>query len=306
MKLYISPSNNPFFNIASEEYFVKSFAESGTIIFIYVNAPSVIIGRNQNPWKEANISCLLHSGIPLVRRISGGGTVYHDEGNINLSFITDRTEKNFNNYREFTQPAINYLKSIGIPAELNKRNDIVIGERKISGNAQFSSKNRLLSHGTLLVSADLDKLQKTLNAKDLDLVSISTNSTRSKVTSLSDYLNYEISVEEVIKGIVEEFGQFYELEELQLSDTDINEISRLTEKFNSYSWIYGRTHKFHITDQSGKLSLFVEDGIICEIRDSGEKISLNPDTKDVHFLPNSIEESAYDVTLKSRLLKAFF
>ena len=196
MKLYISSSNNPFFNIASEEYFVKSFAESGTIIFIYVNAPSVIIGRNQNPWKEANISCLLQSGIPLVRRISGGGTVYHDEGNINLSFITDRTEKNFNNYREFTQPAINYLKSIGIPAELNKRNDIVIGERKISGNAQFSSKNRLLSHGTLLVSADLDKLQKTLNAKDLDLVSISTNSTRSKVTSLSDYLNYEISVEE--------------------------------------------------------------------------------------------------------------
>lgn len=306
MKFVVSPSNDPFFNIASEEYFIKSFREKGLLVFLYINSPAVVIGRNQNPWQEVNIPYLLENEIPVVRRISGGGTVYHDEGNINISFITDRTDRNFNNYKDFTQPVINYLQKIGVPAELNKRNDIVIGVEKISGNAQFSSKNRLLSHGTLLVNANLDNLRNALKVKDFKFTSNSTGSTRSRVTSLNDYLKKELSPGEVIAGLENEFQHSFQIEELILSHETINEINVLSEKFRSFEWIYGRTQKFSIKAEEQNLEVYVEEGFVRRVIDEGVLIEMSGEPPLVPFLPYSIRDGVENLNLRRKLLSTFF
>jgi len=144
------PTTNPYLNIAIEEYAVRNLDMSHDYLFIYSNAPSVVIGKNQNPFMEVNLPFLKTNNIKLARRISGGGAVYHEPGNLNFCYITESTKENFNNYKKFLNPIIEYLNSLGIPAVINQRNDIEVEGLKISGNAQFTSRNRMLSHGTLL------------------------------------------------------------------------------------------------------------------------------------------------------------
>ena len=307
MKLCFSPAKEPYFNLALEEYILKHLPGEESTVFICVNDQSVIIGRNQNPWREVNLGYAIENNIPIVRRISGGGTVFHDPGNINISFIQKYSSKSFNNYSEFTRPVISYLNSIGIPAELNKRNDIVINGLKISGNAQFSGKNMLLSHGTLLVNSDLETLNKILDVKNLDFVSNSTGSTRSSVTSLSEFKGQELSVEEVISGIAKELKDSFNVSIQELTGEDIEVVNKLVlEKYGTFEWNYGRTHDFEVkSDLLPDMKVSVKAGLLHEVIIGGEIVALPPESG-IEFLPKSVLDSTLPDDIKRNLINTFF
>src|SRR5699024_6207864 len=142
-------NTDPYLNIALDEYCLRNFSHGQDYLLFYINAPSIIIGRNQNTLEEINDRYVKEKDIKVVRRISGGGAVYHDLNNLNFSFQTDYDPKSLNNFRKFTRPVIKVLNNMGIDAKLEGRNDIVVDGKKISGNAQFSTSKRMLSHGTL-------------------------------------------------------------------------------------------------------------------------------------------------------------
>lgn len=307
MKLCFSPAKEPYFNLALEEYILKHLPGEESTVFVSVNEQSVIIGRNQNPWREVNLGYAIEKNIPVVRRISGGGTVFHDPGNINISFIQKYSSKSFNNYSEFTRPVISYLNSIGIPAELNTRNDIVVNGLKISGNAQFSSKNMMLSHGTLLVNSDLETLNKILEVKKLNFVSKSTSSTRSNVTSLSAFKGQELSVEEVISGISKELKYSFNVVKQELTGKDIEAVHKLiAEKYNTFEWNYGRTHDFEVeSDSIPHIKVSVKAGLLHEVIIGGEIVALPPGSN-IQFLPKSVLDSTLPNDIKRNLINTFF
>ncbi|MBN2222483.1 MAG: lipoate--protein ligase family protein, partial [Vallitaleaceae bacterium] len=157
MYYYLSPSHNPYFNLATEEYFLSTLQEE--IIYLYRNEPSIIIGRNQSAHAEINEDYVEANQIPIVRRLSGGGAVFHDLGNLNFCFITQVSSVHSpKSFEEFTQPIRKALQAIGILAEFSGRNDLLLDGKKISGNAQYHSHDKILHHGTLLFSSNMNDL----------------------------------------------------------------------------------------------------------------------------------------------------
>ncbi len=240
---------DPKINLAIEEYAVRNLDISNDYLFIYSNSPSVIIGKNQNPFEEINISFLNENSIELVRRISGGGAVYHEKGNINFSYITKSTKENFNNYSNFLQPIASLLNDLNVPAKINHRNDLLIGEKKISGNAQFTSRRRMLCHGTLLFDADLKKLSSSLKVSSKNLESKSTKSVKSKVTNISNFLPEPCNISDfkkrLLDGILCSFSFEGYLEFDQIQWNEINVLAK--DKYSTWNWNWGRTPKFQIT-----------------------------------------------------------
>ena len=153
---------DPRINLAIEEYALKHLDIDESYLLFYINQPSIIIGKNQNTIEEINSDYVEENDIIVVRRLSGGGAVYHDLGNLNYSFITKDDGESFHNYKKFTEPVVEALKELGVNAELSGRNDLVVGERKISGNAQFATKGRMFSHGTLMLSSEIENVVSAL------------------------------------------------------------------------------------------------------------------------------------------------
>jgi lipoate-protein ligase A len=176
----INPSHDPYFNLALEEYLVKSWTGPKNLFVLWQNQPAVIIGRNQNAIEEVNLPYLEQEGIALVRRMSGGGAVYHDSGNLNYTLVLDDSQ-DFANFDKFTRPVIKALKKIGVKAENSGRNDITIKGLKFSGNAQFKYRGRLLHHGTILFDSNLDIMTQVLNPGEHKIASKGIKSVRSRV-----------------------------------------------------------------------------------------------------------------------------
>ncbi|MFH2143529.1 MAG: lipoate--protein ligase, partial [Bacteroidota bacterium] len=246
MFLFISPDKNPYFNLASEELLFNKRDEN--FLLIYRNFPSVIIGKHQNPYIEADLIYLKTKNIMLARRLSGGGSVYHDEGNINFCFIqTVESEKkiNFDNY---TKQIISFLKYIGLNIEVNEKDDILLDNKKISGNAQHINKNRVLHHGTLLFSSDLDQLRKSLNPKNPDkYITHASKSVKSRVTNI---LCNDPKVKNIdnFQNMLEEFlTKKMELKKLNFSESEIIAIKKqVRQKYQTWEWIFGYSPHYSI------------------------------------------------------------
>lgn len=165
--LFIDNQKNydPRINLAIEEYALKHLDINETYLLFYINEPSIIIGKNQNTIEEINTKYVEDQQIHVVRRLSGGGAVYHDKGNLNFSFITKDDGNSFHNFKKFTEPVVEALKKLGVNAELSGRNDLMAEGRKISGNAQFSTKGRMFSHGTLLFDSEIEKRRISVKSK---------------------------------------------------------------------------------------------------------------------------------------------
>ncbi|MDI3270086.1 MAG: lipoate--protein ligase, partial [Bacillota bacterium] len=177
------PLHRPALNLAIEEYLLRQLRSDEDYLFFYNNDPSVIIGRNQNAWEEIDEVFCRAEGIQVVRRLSGGGAVYTDRGNLSFSFITRDDGQSFMNFKKFTEPVVEALRTLGVPAELTGRNDIQVGERKISGNAQYAAGGRLMTHGTLLLSVDLERMTRALQPRAEKFQSKSTKSVRARVAN---------------------------------------------------------------------------------------------------------------------------
>ncbi len=239
---------DPYLNIALDEYCLRNFNHGQDYLLFYINAPSIIIGRNQNTLEEINDEYVKENGIKVVRRISGGGAVYHDLNNLNFSFQTDYDRKSLNNFRKFTKPVIKVLNKMGVEAELKGRNDIVVNDKKISGNAQYSNSKRMLSHGTLLFDTDMNEVTNALNVKMSKIESKGHKSVRSRVGNIIDYLNEPMDVTafraKLLEGLYENQEPF---ETYHLTEDEWKEVHQLKEeKFATWEWNFGKSPKFNV------------------------------------------------------------
>lgn len=239
---------DPRINLAIEEYALKNLDINETYLLFYINEPSIIIGKNQNTIEEINTDYVEGNGIHVVRRLSGGGAVYHDLGNLNFSFITKDDGESFHNFLKFTEPVIEALKKLGVQAELSGRNDITAEGRKISGNAQFSTKGRMFSHGTLLFDSEIDSVVSALKVKKDKIESKGIKSIRSRVANISEFLTEKMTIEEFRALLLEFiFGGKDQIQEYRLTDTDWEEIHQLSaERYQNWDWNYGKSPKFNL------------------------------------------------------------
>lgn len=244
-------SNNditdPTLNLAMEEYVLKHMPKDDSYFLFYVNRPSIIIGKNQNTIEEVNQPYIDAQGIDVVRRISGGGAVYHDTGNLNFSFITDDDGNSFHNFKKFTEPIVEALNKLGVDAELSGRNDIQVGKAKISGNAMVKVKERMFSHGTLMLNSELNEVQNALKVNPAKIKSKGIKSVRSRVANISEFLEESIDIDQFKEIILKTiFGEAMQVEEYKLSDEDWANIEKLSnEKYRTWEWNYGRNPKYN-------------------------------------------------------------
>ncbi|MBX9957811.1 lipoate--protein ligase [Peribacillus simplex] len=266
---------DPRINLAIEEYALKHLNIDETYLLFYINRPSIIIGRNQNTIEEINSDYVDEKGITVVRRLSGGGAVYHDLGNLNFSFITKDDGDSFHNFKKFTEPVVETLEKLGIHAELSGRNDILAEGKKISGNAMFSTKGRMFSHGTLLFQSEMDHIVSALKVKKDKIESKGIKSIRSRVGNIADFLKEPMSVEEfrsfLLQNIFKDTGK---VTEYVLTETDWEKIHEISEdRYQNWEWNYGKSPKFNLQNShrfpvgSVDIRLEVNRGIIenCKI-----------------------------------------
>lgn len=264
-------------NLAIEEYCVRTLDTiDNDYLLFYINNPSIIIGKHQNTIEEVNIGYVQEKNIAVVRRISGGGAVYHDRGNLNYSFITKHTNDSINNFRKFTQPVTNALRGMGIEAELSGRNDITIDGKKISGNAQFTNTKSMFSHGTLLFDSHLGDVAGALNVKAEKIESKGIKSVRSRVTNIKPYLKEEITITEFRQKIIDSIFHG-KVNEYFLNEEDWVKINELTKnKYRTWEWNWGRSPEFNVQKVKrfsfGQVDarIFVKEGKIENIKFFGD------------------------------------
>lgn len=303
--IFIENNNtNPYLNHAVEEHVMNKF--NADCFMLWRNEPCILIGKNQNILAEINTDYVRKHDITVVRRMSGGGAVFNDLGNLNFTFIAYKSLNEGIDFKRFTTPIINALKKLGVTAELSGRNDLTINGKKFSGNAQFHYKGRVVHHGTLLFSSCMSDLVSALKVKEIKFSDKSVKSVASRVTNLSEHLNEPMSVVEfknfLINSVIEqqENPQFYELTEEDWKS--INEIAK--NKYCTNLWNYGYLPKFNFTKEKKFLggivqaNLFLVDDVIHDINLNGDFFS----EKDVSKIENLLRGLPFKVaTVKNAL-----
>ncbi|MBV6682882.1 lipoate--protein ligase [Bacillus sp. JRC01] len=238
---------DPRINLAIEEYALKNLDIDESYLLFYINEPSIIIGKNQNTIEEINTDYVEKQGLHVVRRLSGGGAVYHDLGNLNFSFITKDDGDSFHNFKKFTEPVIEALNKLGVKAELSGRNDILAEGRKISGNAQFSTRGRMFSHGTLLFDSEMENVVSALRVKKDKIESKGIKSIRSRVANISEFLEGKLKIEEFRSTLLKYIFNDSDVEEYVLTDEDWVRIHALSkERYQNWDWNYGKSPSFNL------------------------------------------------------------
>ena len=242
--LYLGTSNDPHYNLAVEQHLMETVKEEQCILYLWQNQNTVVIGRNQNPWKECRTTLLEEEGGHLARRLSGGGAVFHDLGNLNFTFLIPESEYNLDRQLTVIQEAV---RSLGIPAEKSGRNDILSEGRKFSGNAFFKHNGKAYHHGTLLFDVDMNKLGRYLNPSKAKLQSKGVDSVRSRVVNLKA-IREDLTLEMLTEALVRSFSQVYggEPQILTEKDLDMAEVQRLAERNRSWDWNYGQRVPFSV------------------------------------------------------------
>lgn len=313
--LYIrNESNNPYFNLAFEEY-LFNLDDNENYFLLWQNEPTIVVGKHQNTAKEINSEYVKEKGIHVVRRITGGGAVYHDLGNINYSFIIKNMKKADYDFSKFTIPIIKALKKFGVESELSGRNDITIDGKKFSGNAQVVKNSKLLHHGTLLFDSKMDELTKALNVSEDKFTSKGVKSVRARVTNIKDYMSEDITVSEFKEMLLKfMFDEDKELKEGTLCQKDYDEINSLMEnKYLTWEWNYGKSPEFNVKQSkrfpSGKIETLanVKDGIIQDIKFYGDFFG-NGNLEDIQSLLRGVryEESHIRNALKDVNIDDYF
>lgn len=316
MKFIENLSNDPRFNLAFEEYVFKNLDTKQDYVLLWRNGPSIIVGKNQNTVEEINSDFVKENNINVVRRVTGGGAVYHDLGNLNFSFIVSADKQDKIDFKVLNIPIVMALEKLGIKCELSGRNDIVIDGKKFSGIAQSISKGRVLNHGTLLFDSKLETLGNALNVKRDKIESKGVKSVSSRVTNIKPYIKDDIDVLEfknlLLNNIFNYLNQepdFYEL-----SNEDYNNIQKIVdEKYGTWEWNYGTSPKFNYKGYnrfsigSIETRLMIENGYIANCKIYGDFFGKN----DISILENQINGIKYDKdeareTLKDVDLEGYF
>jgi lipoate---protein ligase len=298
--LFIDNENitDPRVNLAIEEFALKHLDINETYLLFYINEPSIIIGKNQNTVEEINTEYVRDQGIHVVRRLSGGGAVYHDLGNLNFSFITKDDGNSFHDFKKFTDPVVKALKKLGVNAELSGRNDILADGKKISGNAQFSTKGRMFSHGTLLFDSEIENVVSALNVRMDKIESKGIKSIRSRVTNIREHLDEDMTMEEFKETLLTYlFEEFDSIPKYELTESDWEEIRKISrERYANWDWNYGKSPKFNVelsnrfAAGSVDVRLHIVKGIIQESKIFGDFFGVG----DVSDIENKLNGVRYD------------
>jgi len=297
MLLIQQTSTNPYFNIASEEFLLRYFLDD--IFILYRNEPSIIVGKHQNAIAEINLEYATKNALKVIRRLSGGGTVYHDLGNLNYTFISNGKEGTLVDFKKFTQPIINVLQKLGIDAKLGGKNDIRVGDKKISGNAEHIYKNRVLHHGTLLFSSNLDELNESIKINPNTYSDKAVKSIRSEVANISEFLKEPITITEFADLIANHIKQaFPSSKSYELNINDIKKINGLVDtKYSTWDWNYGYSPTYTLKKEIliGEnilgIMISVDKGIIREVKLKGNFLN----KEDILKIEQSLTDCPHDI-----------
>lgn len=279
----------PYYNMALEEHLTGDPEMDDDYVFFYIHSPSIIIGRYQNTYAEVNEGFVRERGIHVARRLSGGGAVYHDRGNLNYSFIVNSNGSKKIDFARFTEPVIRTLADLGIEAHLSGRNDLCVGDRKFSGNAQYINSRKVLHHGTLLFDENIEDMVSALTVSDLKIKSKAVDSVRSRVINLKELMRDDITIEEFREKLVRTFFLDGDVDEYILTDKDLERVDELVKtKFSLREYNYGERPSFSVEkERKFTAGIFnagfdVKKGVITDFSLSGDFFA-NRDFSDIIF-----------------------
>jgi lipoate-protein ligase A len=270
---------DPFFNVATDEYIFKTIQED--CFMLWRNDNAIVVGKHQNTLAEINLDFVKEHNIQVVRRLSGGGTVYHDMGNLNFSFTQTGKTSALVDFRKYTLPIVEVLQKLGVDAKFTGNSDLMIGDKKISGNAEHVFKNKILHHGTLLFTSEIKNLSGALKINRAKYDDKAVRSIPKPVTNISEHLTTPLSIEEFTKKIMEHvLSTRADAVLYEFSKEDLNAIQKIRdEKYATWEWNFGRSPNYslrkEIKTSKGdlKINLEVEKGIIKKVTIHGDSFN---------------------------------
>ncbi|HFV2470107.1 TPA: lipoate--protein ligase [Streptococcus agalactiae] len=298
MKYIVNTSNDPAYNVALEAYAFQKLTDIDEIFILWINEPAIIIGRHQNTIQEINKEFIDKNGIHVVRRLSGGGAVYHDLNNLNYTIISNNTQEGAFDFQTFSKPVIDTLAKLGVKAEFTGRNDLEINGQKFAGNAQAYYKGRMMHHGCLLFDVDMSVLGQALKVSKDKIESKGIKSVRTRVTNIVDHLSDKITVQEFSDAILAQMKEEYpEMDEYVLSDAELSEIQAMRDnQFATWDWTYGKAPEYTIERgvryPAGKITTYanVENSTIKSVKIFGDFFGVKP----VDDIEKMLEGVRYD------------
>lgn len=308
MLIIDSPSHDAYFNIALEEYLLYKYPTED-IFLLYINAPSIIVGKFQNTLAEINLDYVKDKNIKVVRRMSGGGTVYHDLGNLNFSFHTLLGTNDFMDFSQFTEPVIHLLNELNVPAKLEGRNDLLVDGKKFSGNAKLARNGKMIQHGTILFNSDMSVLGDALKVNPLKFVDKAVKSNRARVTNLIDFLPDDMITDDLKELLIEEMLETNEGATIyQLSDEDIKGVNQLIEeKYNTWDWNFGFSPKYNFKNAKKVPAGFIEVHLDVERGGQIEKAKIFGDffaSKPIEEFENLLINKNHDINTLNKLFES--
>lgn len=293
-----SKSNDPAYNTALELFAFEELAKKDNVFFLWINQPCIVVGKNQNTRQEIDQKYCDENGIKIVRRVSGGGAVYHDYNNLNYTIISNEDNEADFDFKSMSQPVLDTLAEMGVNAQFTGRNDLQIGDQKFCGNAQYIKGKRVMHHGCMMFDVDLSVLSKALTVSKDKIESKGKTSVRARVTNIKDHLeDKSLTVEDYLNKLREHMDKTYGMEEYILTEEDEKRVQEIkAEKNDSWDWVYGANPDFNIQRNrrlpSGKVeaNINVEHGIIKDIKFYGDFFGV----RDVAELGEKLKGVKYD------------
>ncbi|HEM5082058.1 TPA: lipoate--protein ligase [Streptococcus suis] len=291
MKYIVNNSNDPAYNIALEAYAFKELTDIDEIFILWINEPAIIIGKHQNAIEEINKEFTDEKGIHVVRRLSGGGAVYHDLNNLNYTIISNKSEEGAFDFKTFSKPVIDTLATLGVEANFTGRNDLEIDGKKICGNAQAYAQGRMMHHGCLLFDVDMSVLASALKVSKDKIESKGVKSVRARVTNINNELPEKMTVLEFKDAILNQMKQEYpDMDEYVLSEDDLTRIQVIRDsQFATWDWTYGQTPDYTVERSvrypAGKITTYIkaEKSVIESIKIYGDFFGIG-DVSDIEKL----------------------
>lgn len=306
MIYYVNNSTNPYFNLAIEEILTTDQSFSDEILLLWQNDNTIVVGKNQNTIEEINNEYVKKHHVNVVRRLSGGGAVYQDLGNLNFTFIFNKNKDNIRNYQLFTKPIIEVLNNLGLDAKFSGKNDIEVDGKKISGNAQYIFKNRIMHHGTILFNVNMEILPQALNPDLIKLQSKGIKSVKARVTNILPLLKNKISVA-TFKDLIVDNLKTSKQAQIQILPTNLVSAAQklAKEKYQTWDWIYGKSPAFNLQIKSRietkgtiDVRLDVEQGIIKMIKIYGDFLG----TLGTEYLENKLIGKSYELAIIQKII----